>query len=318
MVQLGYALSTEEHGPSDLVGYAQGAEEAGFEFAMISDHYHPWIERQGEAPFVWTPLGAIAHATDDLRVGTGVTCPLIRIHPAIIAQAAATAAEMFDGRFFLGLGTGERLNEHVLGDRWPPHHVRLEMLEEAIAVMDDLWEGGMTSHDGKHYTVENAQVFTLPDEPPEKIIATGGETTARFAAEFGDGIVSTSPDEDIVDEFSDAHDGDAPRYGQATVCWDESDWDAVETAYEWWPNSALPGQLGQELPTPTHFEEATEAISEEDIEEAYLCSSDPDDHVEYLQEYLDAGYDHVYVHQVGPNQKEFLDVYEQEIIPSFA
>ena len=317
MTTLGYALSTEEHEPADLIEFVERAEDVGFEFAMVSDHYHPWVEQQGESPFVWSVLGGIAHATDDLRVGTGVTCPLIRIHPAIIAQAAATAAAMFDGRFFLGLGTGERLNEHVLGDRWPPHHVRLRMLEEAIEVIDTLWEGEMTSYDGEHYTVENAQLFTLPEELPEKVIAASGETTARFAGRFGDGIVATSPDEDVLEEFADV-DGEDPRYGQVTVCWDESDSAAKEIAHEWWPNGALPGQLGQELPTPTHFQEAAETLSEDDVADAYLCSSDPDDHVENIEEYVDAGFDHVYVHQVGPNQEEFLDVYEHEVLPSFS
>ncbi len=317
MVELGYALSTEEHGPNDLVQYTSEAEHAGFEFAMVSDHFHPWVEKQGEAPFVWNLLGAIARETDDLRVGSGVTCPLIRIHPAIIAQAAATTADMFNGRFFLGLGTGERLNEHVLGDRWPPHHVRLQMLEEAIGLMEDLWEGEMTSHDGEHYTVENAQLFTLPESMPETIIAAGGETTARFAGRFGDGIVATSPDESIVELFTDTHEGEGSRYGQAAVCWAETDSEAVETAYEWWPNSALPGQLSQELPTPRHFEEASQMISEADIAEAYVCSSDPDDHIASIEEYIDAGYDHVYIHQIGPNQEKFIDVYEREILPVF-
>ncbi len=317
MVELGYALSTEEHGPSELVEHATSAEEAGFEFASVSDHYHPWTEQQGEASFVWGPLGAIAHATDEMRVGTGVTCPLIRIHPAIIAQAAATAADMFDGRFFLGLGTGERLNEHVLGDRWPPHHVRLQMLEEAIEVMDDLWEGEMTSYDGEYYTVENAQLFTLPETPPELVIAAGGEQTARFAGEFGDALVSTSPNEAVADTFLDTHEDEPPRYGQATVCFAESDERAKEIAYEHWPNSALPGQLSQELPTPRHFEEAAEAVSEDDVAEAYVCSSDIDDHIEPIETYVDAGYDHVYIHQIGPNQTEFLDVYEREVLPSF-
>ena len=318
MVEIGYALMTEEHGPSELVTFAEHAEDAGFEFALISDHYHPWIEQQGESPFVWGPLGAIAYATEDLRVGTGVTCPLIRIHPAIIAQAAATAASMFEGRFFLGLGTGERLNEHVLGDRWPPHHVRLEMLEEAIDVMEDLWSGEMTNHDGKHYTVENARLFTLPDEPPKKIIAAGGEMTARFAGEFGDGLISTSPDGEIVDSFTDTHDGEAPRYGQATVCWAENDTKAKQIAHKWWPNSALPGRLGQELPTPHHFEEATESVSEDDVTNSYLCSSNPDDHIESIETYVDSGFDHVYVHQIGPHQTKFIEIYEREVLPSFS
>lgn len=317
MVNLGYAMSSEEHSPNALVDNAGRAEEVGFEHALISDHYHPWIERQGESPFVWAPLGAIARETNDLRVGTGVTCPTMRIHPAIIAQAAATAAVMFDGRFFLGVGTGERLNEHVTGERWPPHHVRLEILEEAVGVIRELWSGGMHSHDGEHYTVENARLFTLPEDPPAIAVAAGGTDTAAFAGQVGDALVSTAPKDEIVETFEDAADENAPRYGQATVCWAETEEQARETVHEWWPNSALPGELGQELPTPTHFEQATELVTEEDAVEHVPCGPDPDRHVETIETFVDAGFDHVYVHQVGPDQEEFLRFYEEEVLPSF-
>jgi len=317
VVEVGYTLSSEEFGVGDLAEYAGRAEDAGFTFALVSDHYHPWVESQGEAPFVWTTLGAVANETDDLRVGTGVTCPLVRVHPAIVAQAAATTAAAFDGRFFLGLGTGERLNEHVLGDRWPPHHVRLEMLAEAVGILRDLWGGDLTSHDGEHYTVENARLFTLPDERPEVAIAASGERTARFAGEYGDALVSTAPDGDVVDQFEATGDGDARRYAQATVCWAETEAEARETAAEYWPNGALAGKLGQELPTPTHFEEATQHVDEDDVAGTFPCSPDPDDHVESIQAYLDAGFDHVYVHQVGPRQVDAIEFYAEEVLPSF-
>ena len=171
--EIGYALSSEEHAPADLVRYARLAEERGFTYALISDHFHPWTDRQGQSPFVWSVIGAIAEATERLRLGTGVTCPTIRIHPAIIAQAAATAAALMPGRFFLGVGTGENLNEHILGDRWPEGRVRLEMLEEAIEVIRLLWQGGYQSHHGTHYTVEQARLYTLPDEPPPIMVAAG-------------------------------------------------------------------------------------------------------------------------------------------------
>ena len=179
-VTLGYALSCEEHGPNDLVRYARAAEEAGFEFAMISDHFHPWIERQGHSPFVWSVLGAIAATTERLRIGTGVTCPLIRIHPAIVAQAAATMETLMPGRFMLGLGTGENLNEHITGDRWPSATERRAMLEEAIEVIRDLWRGELTDHHGEHYRVVDAKLYTLPDELPpildylEKVVPESG------------------------------------------------------------------------------------------------------------------------------------------------
>src|SRR5919202_36572 len=171
VLQLGYTLSCEEHGPNELVRNARAAEEAGFEFATISDHFHPWIDAQGESPFVWSVIGGVSQATERLRLGTGVTCPLIRIHPGIVAQAAATSAAMMQGRFFLGVGTGENLNEHILGDRWPAPDERLEMLEEAIVVMRLLWQGGFQRHRGKHYTVENARIYTLPEEPVPVMVA---------------------------------------------------------------------------------------------------------------------------------------------------
>jgi G6PDH family F420-dependent oxidoreductase len=316
VTDVGYALSSEEHGPSTLVENARRAEAAGFDFAMLSDHYHPWIERQGESPLAWTVLGGIARATEDLRVGTGVTCPTMRIHPAVIAQAAATTAAMFDGRFVLGVGTGERLNEHVVGTRWPPHHVRLEMLAEALTVIRDLWGGEMTSHDGEHYTVENAKLFTLPEEPPDVAVAAGGPETATFAGEHGDAVVCTAPESDLVDGFADAGGGDGDRFGQVAACWAEDEATARETVTEWWPNGGLPGELGQELATPKHFEQATELVSEEAATEHVPCGPDPQDHVEAIEEFVDAGFDHVYVHQVGPEQEGFLDFYESEVLPA--
>src|SRR5438552_901542 len=198
MVELGYALSSEEHTPNNLVRYAQRAEEVGFAFALISDHYHPWIDQQGHSPFVWSVIGGIAQATQRLRLGTGVTCPTIRTHPAIIAQAAATAAAMMPGRFFLGVGTGENLNEHILGNRWPPHDQRLAMLEEAIEVMRLLWQGGEQTYRGHFYTVENARLFTLPDEPLPVMIAASGTRAAQAAGRIGDGLISTKPEAEIV------------------------------------------------------------------------------------------------------------------------
>ena len=218
---LGYALSSEEHRPLDLVRNAAQAEEAGFEFALISDHFHPWIDRQGESAFVWSVLGGIAAATDRLVLGTGVTCPMIRIHPAIVAQAAATTAAMLPGRFFLGVGTGENLNEHVLGQRWPATEIRREMLEEAIEVMRALWQGDLTSHRGRHYTVENARIYTLPDEPIDVLIAAGGTKAAELAGRIGDGLIGTAPEGSVLEAFDDAGGTGKPRYAQMTVCWAE-------------------------------------------------------------------------------------------------
>jgi G6PDH family F420-dependent oxidoreductase len=317
MTELGYAMSSEEHTPNDLVQHARRAEEVGFSFALISDHFHPWVDRQGHSPFVWSVLGGIAQATSQLRLGTGVTCPTIRIHPAIIAQAAATVAAMMPGRFFLGVGTGENLNEHILGDRWPPHEVRREMLEEAIEVMRQLWQGGTQSHHGRYYTVENARLYTLPRQPPPIMVAAAGPQAAEMAGRLGDGLISTAPDEEIVSTFEDAGGAGKPHYGQLTVCWAKDEATARRTAYEIWPNAGLKGELSQELPTPAHFEQAAQMVSEDAIAEEIVCGPDPERHIAAIQKYIDAGYGHVYIHQVGPDQEGFFQFYAQHILPKF-
>ena len=215
-MHFGYALSSEEHTPLALIDHAVAAEAAGFEFALVSDHFHPWIDKQGESPFVWSVLGAIATRTRTLRVGTGVTCPIIRLHPAIVAQAAATTAALFEGRFFLGVGTGENLNEHITGQRWPSTEIRREMLAEAVELMRKLWEGGLANHRGRHYTVENARLYTLPDGIVDVIVAAGGPEAADLGAQIGDGIVSTAPDAEIPSRYAAAG-GNGPRYAQVTV-----------------------------------------------------------------------------------------------------
>jgi coenzyme F420-dependent glucose-6-phosphate dehydrogenase len=317
-VELGYALSSEEHSALDLVKYAQRAEEAGFSFGVVSDHYHPWIDRQGQSPFVWAVLGGIAAVTDRLAVGTGVTCPTIRIHPAIVAQAAATAASMLPGRFFLGVGTGENLNEHVLGDRWPPPDLRLEMLEEAVSVMRALWEGDTTTHRGRHYTVERARLYTLPEEPIPVMVAAGAEQAATLAGRIGDGFIGTSPEPELLGTFEAAGGAGKPRYGQLTVCFAESEREARRTAHDVWPNAALKGPLAQELAVPSDFESAAEMVTEDDVAEMIPCGPDPDRHAEAIEQYVDAGYDRVYIHQVGPDQEGFLRFYETEVLPRYA
>jgi coenzyme F420-dependent glucose-6-phosphate dehydrogenase len=315
MVEIGYALSSEEHAGRDLVRHAAAAEASGFQFALISDHFHPWIDRQGQSPFVWTVIGGIAQATERLRLGTGVTCPTIRIHPAIVAHAAATAAEMMPDRFFLGIGSGENLNEHILGDRWPPADLRLEMMEEAIQVIRLLWSGQTESHRGRHYTVENARLYTMPEEPPDLLVAAKGEKAAGLAGQLGDGLIAVSPDESTLKAFEGAGGGGKPRYGQVTVCWAEDEGSARRTAHEWWPNAALKGELSVELPLPRHFEQAASTVSEEDVAGSVVCGPDPERHLQAIREFADGGYDHVYVHQVGPDQEGFLRFYEREVLP---
>jgi coenzyme F420-dependent glucose-6-phosphate dehydrogenase len=311
----GYSLSSEENGPRSLVAQAVRAEQVGFSFAGISDHFHPWIDRQGESPFVWGVLGAIAEATERLELITGVTCPTTRIHPAIVAQASATAAALAPGRFSLGVGSGEALNEHILGDRWPPVARRQDMLEEAIEVIRELWKGDLTTHRGKHFTVENARLYSLPEELPPILVAVAGERSVDLAARAGDGLVGTAPVADSVERFRSGGGEGKPTYGQLHVCWAKSEEEAAQTALEWWPNGAISGSHFLELPLPSHFEEATALVGRDDIVESVVCGPDPDRHVAAIREYEEAGYDHVYVHQIGPDQEGFFDFYEKAVLP---
>ena len=313
MPELGYALSSEEHPAPDLVANAVRAEECGFGFALISDHYHPWTDCQGESPFVWSVIGAIGQATERLRLGTGVTCPTVRLHPGIVAQAAATAQQLMDGRFFLGVGAGENLNEHIFGAYWPSPDERQEMLEEAIDVMRLLWQGGYQTHRGKHYRVENARIYSLPDELPPIAVAAGGPEAAKLAGEKGDALVATSPDADLVQADRDAG-GDGPRYGQLTVCFDEDEARARKTALEVWPNAGLGGELSFELPLPRHFEQAAEVLTEDQVAESVVCGPDVDKYLEQITAFEDAGFDHVYVHQVGRDQEAFFRFAERELL----
>jgi G6PDH family F420-dependent oxidoreductase len=314
-MELGYALSSEEHGPRDLVRHARSAEEAGFTFALISDHFHPWVDAQGESPFVWSVIGGIAEATERLRLGTGVTCPTIRIHPVIIAQAAATSAAMMPGRFFLGLGAGENLNEHVIGEGWPAPDERLAMLAEAIEVIRLLWQGGYQTHRGEFFDVEQARLYTLPDEPPPIAVAASKPRAAELAGSAGDAFIGVAPEKELIGRYEEAG-GHGPRYGQITVCWAEDEAQAKRTAREVWPNAALGGDLTYELPLPLHYEQATENVTEDDVAESVICGPDPEPHLEAIREYEEAGYDHIYVHQVGPNQEGFFDFYRREILPA--
>ncbi|MDQ6726518.1 MAG: TIGR03557 family F420-dependent LLM class oxidoreductase [Actinomycetota bacterium] len=314
MTEIGYALSSEEHPPNDLVRFAAQAEATGFTFAAISDHYHPWIDAQGQSPFVWSVIGAIAQATSSLRLGTGVTCPSFRIHPAIVAQAAATASAMMPGRFFLGLGSGENLNEHILGDHWPPAPVRQEMLGEAIEVIRQLWEGGYQSFDGTYFTVENARLYTLPEEPPPIVIAAGGPSAAELAGRLGDGLWSVRPKPDLLATYREAG-GKGEIYGQVKMCWAPDEEQAMKTVLEYWPNAGIGGELSQELPLPRHFEQAAAMVTPDDIAGKVPMGPDPERYVEQVKAFVDAGFDNIYLHQIGPDQDGFFDFCKRELLP---
>jgi G6PDH family F420-dependent oxidoreductase len=313
MTEIGYFLSSEEHGPDALVRQAQQAEQAGFRSVWISDHYHPWNDRQGHSPFVWSVIGGIA-ATTRLRVTTAVTCPAVRIHPAVLAQAAATAALMLPGRFLFGVGSGENLNEHILGARWPRVEVRLQMLEEAVEVMRKLWKGKLTSHDGRFYQVENARIYSLPDEPPPVLMSALGQKSVSLAARVADGLISTQPDRESLERYA-AEGGKGPRQGGLKVCWGRDEQAARKTAFELWPNNLLPGQLAQELALPSHFDQATQLVTEDEVAELIPCGPDPERHLASIRQYLDAGFDEVYVSQIGDDQAGFFDFWRRELAP---
>jgi G6PDH family F420-dependent oxidoreductase len=317
-MKIGYFLASEEFGPHELVRQAQMAEEAGFHGLWISDHFHPWNDEQGHSPFVWSVIGAVAAATSSMKVTTAVTCPTIRLHPAIVAQAAATAAVLLEGRFALGLGSGEALNEHILGDRWPQADERLEMLEEAVSVIRTLWRGGMQSHHGRHYQVENARVYDLPDRTPPVLISGFGPKAVSLAARIGDGFCTAGPDKEAVDKFrSETERDDVLIAGGLKVCWGDDEAAARVTAHRLWPNQQLPGELGQILPTPAHFEQATGLVSEEMVAEEVPCGPNLDRHAEAIKAYEEAGFDELYIQQIGPDQERFFDVYAKEVLPRF-
>ncbi|MCW6010993.1 TIGR03557 family F420-dependent LLM class oxidoreductase [Micromonospora sp. CPCC 205371] len=313
-MRIGYFLSSEEFTPAELIEQARGAEAAGFQALWISDHYHPWIDAQGQSPFVWSMIGALSQVSR-LPVTTAVTCPTVRIHPAVLAQAAATSAVLHEGRFVLGVGSGEALNEHILGDPWPSADVRLEMLEEAVAVMRELWKGGFTYHRGKHYTVENARIYTLPDTPPPVYVSGFGPKSVDLAARIGDGYVSTMPDGDLVRRFREKGGGDKPAQAGFKACFADSDDEAVRIAYERWPNAGVPGELSQVLPSPKHFEQASQLVQPDAMREAFVLGNDPDRHLEMIGKYADAGFDELYIANVGPHYQGLFDLYAKRVLP---
>lgn len=317
MTEYGYFLSCEESGPKELVEQARMAEQAGFSALWISDHFHPWNHEQGQSPFVWSVIGALTQATS-LPVETAVTCPTVRTHPAIVAQAAATSAVQLDGRFRLGVGSGEALNEHILGDRWPPATVRLEMLEESIMVIRELMTGREVTHHGKHYTVENARLYTVPDKPVPIDISGFGQASIGLAGRVGDGYISVFPDENAVTRYRKSGGGGKPASGGVKVCWGPDKAAAVRTAHRLWPVDQLPGGLPQVLPTPRHFEQASQLVTEEQVARNVACGDDVDEHVAALRAFADAGFDHVYVHQIGPDRRGFFDFYRAKVLPQLA
>jgi coenzyme F420-dependent glucose-6-phosphate dehydrogenase len=304
-LELGYKLCSEERSATQLVSDAAMAEEVGFGFAAISDHYHPWLDAQGQSPFVWGVLGAIATRTRTIEVGTAVTCPTMRMQPSIVAQAAATAASLLEGRFFLGLGTGENLNEHIGAEAWPSAEIRRDMLEEAIEVIRALWQGEFYSHQGLFFTVDRARVYSLPDVAPPIYVAAGGKQAATLAGARGDGLMATAPEREIVDTFTASGGAGKPRIGELTLCYGKEADEARHLLRTVWPMPAIPGELSSELPLPRHFEQAAKLVDDEALGQI-VVGPDPESFREAIALYEKAGFDRLILHQVGPDQEGFL------------
>ncbi len=313
-MRIGYFLSTEEYTPRELIEQARLAEGAGFDALWISDHFHPWNDEQGQSPFVWSMVGAISQVCD-LPVTTAVTCPTMRINPVIVAQAAATSAVLLDGKFVLGIGTGEALNEHILGQAFPTVDVRLEMLEEAVEVMRKLWTGDVVSHRGTYYTVDTARIYTLPDKPPPIYMSGFGPKATSVAARIADGYITTSPDQELVDQFHKEGGADKPTQAGFKVSYAATPEEGAEIAHRLWANSGLPGELAQVLPSPKHFEQASSLVTQEMTADSVTCGSDPAEHLKTFDPYLEVGFDEIYVANLGPHYADMLRMYGDEILP---
>jgi G6PDH family F420-dependent oxidoreductase len=311
-MRFGYKLFAENFGPQELIRQAERAEAAGFDFVEISDHYHPWLDVQGHSPFAWTVLGAIAARTREIGLVTGVTCPTVRYHPAIIAQAAATLQIVSDNRFTLGVGAGERLNEHVVGQGFPAVKQRHERLVEALDIINLLWQGGYQSYEGRHLQLEDARVFDLPETLPLIAVAAGGNNAAELAATHGGGLFTTEPRTDLVETYRKAG-GDGPHYAEVPMAWAPTEDAAVESALELVPWAVTGWKVMSELPNPVNFEAASSTVKAGDIREQFVVGPDVSKYVERVKEYADAGYDHLVLQNAGPDPDGFIDFYANEL-----
>ena len=315
MVKFGYKLMTEEHGPKDLVRNAVKAEAAGFDFVSISDHFHPWLEAQGHAPFAWSVLGAIAHATAKVGITTGLTCPIIRYHPAIIAQAAATISVMSDGRFSLAIGAGERLNEHVTGARWPSIPERHEMLGEAIDIFRALWTGEVHNHKGPHFVVDHARLYDPPKTPIPVLLGVSGPASVALAVEKADGLMTTEPNADFTKAFKAKRKVGGPCYAEASLAYADTEEAGRKLAHEKFKFSAFDWSVNSEVPSVEGFEAASKYVRPEDLADTIPAGPEADRYVEAIGKYVEAGYDHIALTGIGPDQDRFIDFFQKALKP---
>ncbi|MGB3683637.1 MAG: TIGR03557 family F420-dependent LLM class oxidoreductase [Rubrobacteraceae bacterium] len=311
-MKIGYKLVAECYSPQEIVRQTVRAEEAGFDFVEVSDHFHPWFDSQGHSGFAWSMLAAAAARTESIELATGVTCPFIRYHPAIIAQAAATTALLSEGRFTLGVGAGEQLSEHIVGQGWPAVGPRHEMFRESLEIIRLLWSGGFHSYDGKHLKLENARVFDLPETPPRIVVAIGGPSSARIAAELGDGIFTTDPDPTLTNAYAEAG-GTGPKYTEVPLSWAPNEEDAARSAHEKFRFGLMDWKVLAELPNTTNFESATSFVTEEAVAGTFACGPDAGAHLAVAQQFVDAGFDHLALINAGPDPDGFFDFFTNEL-----
>jgi len=311
-MKIGYKLFAEAFDPKEIVRQAVEAERAGFDFVEVSDHFHPWLNSQGHSGFAWGMLAAAAARTETIELATGVTCPFVRYHPAIIAQAAATQALLCDGRFTLGVGAGERLSEHVVGGGWPSVRVRHAMFREALEIIRALWSGGYHTYAGEHLALEAARVFDLPETPPRLVVAASGGKSARIAAELGDGIFATDPDAELVSSY-EAAGGTGPRYGEVPLSWAPDEAAAVKSAHAQFRFGVLGWKVLADLPNPENFESVTAFVTEETMAQEFACGPDVERHLAVAQQFVDAGFDHLALINAGPDPDGFFAFFANEL-----
>ncbi|HEV7193406.1 MAG TPA: LLM class F420-dependent oxidoreductase [Jatrophihabitantaceae bacterium] len=317
MVKLGYTLMCEQSGPRALIANAVTAEQAGFDFEVISDHYFPWLDSQGHAPNAWPVLGAVAHATDDVELMTYVTCPIMRYHPAVVAQFAATVGLISEGRFTLGLGAGENLNEHVIGQGWPPVNVRHEMLAEAVDIISALFGGDYVNYSGSHFRVDSAKLWDVADQPPRIGLAVSGPQSCALAGQNADVMIAVEPDPSLGERFDAAGGAGKPRVGQVPICFDRDRDTAIARAHDQFRWFGGGWKVNAELPGPAGFAGASQFVTKEDVASAIPCGPDVAAHVDAVRRFADAGFTHVAVVQIGgEHQDDFLDWAKGELLPA--
>lgn len=317
MAEFGFSLSSEQLAPQEMINLSKKAEQIDFDFLMMSDHFHPWVDAQGQSPFIWSVLGGASQVTSTIPIATGVTATIMRIHPVILAQATATTAAMMEGRFRFGVGSGENLNEHIIGEGWPPVQVRHSMFRESIEIIRELWKGENTNYYGEHYTVEDARIYSLPQNPPPIIVSAFGPQAAKIAGEMGDALVTTSPNEEVIKAFKDNGGKGKPMYIQFTVCFGDDEEKCAELAVKQWPIAGFKGPVNTEFRRPKDFEAAAAMVTKDTIKESMPCGPNIKKYKESIEKALDLGFTHIYLNQVGHEQEKFMRFYKEKLIPLF-